>query len=158
MFMLKKVFSQTSGLSWFVVAMLGILVGLSLFTFVYARGGSYFLDDPQACLNCHIMRDQYDAWNHSTHKQVANCNSCHTPKNLFGKYLVKGVNGWNHSLAFTTGKFADPLRIRPFNRKIAIANCIRCHQGVTSRMIDNAQGQQADCLACHGNVGHSTRN
>jgi len=108
MFMLKKVFSQTNGLSWFVVAMLGILVGLSLFTFVYARGGSYFLDDPQACLNCHIMRDQYDAWNHSTHKQVA--------------------------------------------------NCIRCYQGVTSRMIDNAQGQQADCLACHGNVGHSTRN
>ncbi|OEU59019.1 MAG: cytochrome c nitrite reductase small subunit [Desulfuromonadales bacterium C00003094] len=138
--------------------MLGILVGLALFTFIYARGGSYFLDDPQACLNCHIMRDQFDAWNHSTHKQVTNFNSCHTPKSLFGKYLVKGVNGWNHSLAFTTGKFADPLRIRPFNRKIAIDNCIHCHQGVTSRMLDNAQGQQADCVACHDNVGHSTRN
>ncbi len=156
--MLKKFFSPTNGLSWLVVAMLGILVGLSLFTFVYARGGSYFLDDPQACLNCHVMRDQFDAWNHSTHKQIATCNSCHTPKSLLGKYLVKGINGWNHSIAFTTGKFADPLRIRPFNRKIAIANCIRCHQGLTSRMLYNAEGQAADCLACHGNVGHSTRN
>lgn len=152
--MVKNALSPTSRLSWLVIAMLGILGGLSLFTFIYARGGSYFLDDPQACLNCHIMREQFDAWNHSTHKQVAVCNSCHTPKGLFGKYLTKGINGWNHSVAFTTGKFSDPLRIRPFNRKIAIANCIRCHQGLISRMLNNVQGQQLDCLACHGNVGH----
>lgn len=156
--MQKRNFSSRTGFSWLVLAALGLAVGLSLFTFVYARGGSYFFDDPQACLNCHVMRDQFDAWNHSPHKQVANCNSCHTPKNLLAKYVVKGINGWNHSLAFTTGKFADPLRIRPFNRRIAIANCIRCHRELTSRMLYDAQGQPADCLSCHGNVGHSTRN
>jgi cytochrome c nitrite reductase small subunit len=156
--MQKRNFSSRTGLPWLVLAALGLAVGLSLFTFVYARGGSYFFDDPQACLNCHVMRDQFEAWNHSPHKQVANCNSCHTPKNLLAKYAVKGINGWNHSLAFTTGKFADPLRIRPFNRRIAIANCIRCHRELTSRMLYDAQGQPADCLSCHGNVGHSTRN
>lgn len=155
--MAKKALPSTNTFSRLVVAMLGIVVGLSLFTFFYAKGGSYFLDDPQACLNCHIMREQFDAWNHSTHKQVANCNSCHTPKDLFGKYVTKGINGWNHSLAFTTGNFADPLRIRPFNRKIAINNCIRCHRVLTSHILENAQGQRSDCLACHGNVGHSTR-
>ena len=156
--MLNRFLSISGNLSWFVLAMLGVLAGLSLFTFVYAKGGSYFFDDPQACINCHIMRDQYDAWTHSTHKQVANCNSCHTPKNLLSKYIVKGINGWNHSLAFTTGNFSEPLRIRPFNRKIAVANCIRCHRELTSNMLHDAQGRASDCLACHSNVGHSTRN
>jgi cytochrome c nitrite reductase small subunit len=156
--MLNRLFSHSGSLSWLILAMLGIVAGLSLFTFIYAKGASYFFDDPQACLNCHVMREQFEAWNHSTHKQVANCNRCHTPKNLFGKYVVKGINGWNHSLAFTTGNIADPLRIRPFNRKIALANCVRCHKDLTSPMLHDDRGQMADCLACHGNVGHSTRN
>jgi hypothetical protein len=28
---------------------------------------------------------------------------------------------------------------------------------VVDRMVLNAGGQQADCLHCHGNVGHGTR-
>lgn len=156
--MLNRVFPRSGNLSGLVLAMLGVLAGLSLFTFVYARGGSYFSNAPEACLNCHVMREQYEAWNRSTHKQVATCNSCHTPKSLPGKLVVKGINGWNHSLAFTTGKFADPLRIRPFNRKIAMANCVRCHKNLTSSMLYDAQGQMADCLACHGGIGHSSRN
>lgn len=148
-------FSKT--FRWFLPLSLGVLIGLSGLTFIYARGLSYFRDDPRACLNCHIMRDTYDAWNRGSHKAVANCNSCHTPHNLIGKYAVKAINGWNHSKAFTSGHMQDPLRIRPFNRRIAVANCIRCHRSVVDRMVSNAGGQQADCLHCHGNVGHGTR-
>ncbi|MFB0516030.1 MAG: cytochrome c nitrite reductase small subunit [Candidatus Neomarinimicrobiota bacterium] len=137
--------------------MLGIFAGLSAFTFFYARGASYFLDDPQACQNCHIMREQFDAWNRSSHKAVATCNDCHTPKNFVGKYAVKGINGWNHSAAFTAGGFPEPIQIREFNREITVNNCIRCHEEVISRMLMNIKGEKADCTACHGNVGHQER-
>jgi cytochrome c nitrite reductase small subunit len=30
-------------------------------------------------MNCHIMRDQFEGWSHSSHKAVAACNDCHTP-------------------------------------------------------------------------------
>lgn len=142
---------------WLLPLSLGVLIGLSGLAFIYARGLSYFRDDPRACLNCHIMRDTYDDWNRGSHKAVANCNSCHTPHNFFGKYAVKAINGWNHSQAFTSGHMQDPLRIRPFNRQIAVANCVRCHLPMVDRMVRNAGGQQADCLHCHGNVGHGTR-
>jgi cytochrome c nitrite reductase small subunit len=143
--------------AWLVLAMLGVLTGLSIFTFVYARGASYFLDDPKACLNCHIMREEFDAWNRGSHHAVTTCNSCHAPHGLLGKYATKAINGWNHSVAFTTGNFSDPVRIRPFNRDIVLANCLYCHSSVIDRMARNAKGQQADCLHCHGNVGHPSR-
>jgi cytochrome c nitrite reductase small subunit len=38
----------------------GLLVGLGLYTFVYAKGASYLTNDPAACVNCHVMNEQYD--------------------------------------------------------------------------------------------------
>lgn len=55
----------------------GLAVGLGGFTFVYAKGASYLQNDPAACVNCHIMSDQYTAWNKSSHRSVAVCNDCH---------------------------------------------------------------------------------
>ncbi|OVE79589.1 cytochrome c nitrite reductase small subunit [bacterium I07] len=142
---------------WWIPVMLGVFAGVSAFTFYYAEGGSYFADDPRACKNCHIMREQFDAWNRSSHKSVATCNSCHTPKNVVGKYAVKAVNGWNHSVAFTTGIFHEPLQIKGFNRTVVENNCIRCHHEVLNRMIKNSRNETPDCTSCHGNVGHKTR-
>ena len=133
---------------------LGIFLGISGFTFFYAQGFSYFHDDAKSCRNCHIMRDQYDAWNRSSHKGVATCNGCHTPKDLVGKYVVKGINGWNHSSAFTTNRFHEPIHINEFNRRIALNNCKRCHKALVSRMERNSEGERSDCIFCHGSVGH----
>lgn len=141
--------------SFFVL--LGILAGLGSFTFFYAEGTSYFSDDVKSCKNCHIMREQFDSWNHSSHKNSATCNGCHTPKDLIGKYAIKGLNGWNHSLAFTTGNFPEPIRIRPLNEKIVQNNCIRCHETLTSPMNELGVSERLDCISCHGNVGHRTR-
>ena len=41
---------------------LGLVAGLGAFTFRYAEGLSYFSADPRACVNCHIMWDQYASW------------------------------------------------------------------------------------------------
>src|SRR5688572_18049051 len=81
---------------------LGVASGLGGFTFIYAQGASYLTDDPAACANCHVMREQYDAWSRSSHRAVAVCNDCHTPTGFIRKYAAKASNGYHHSLAFTT--------------------------------------------------------
>lgn len=138
-------------------SLLGVCLGLSAFTFFYAQGTSYFFDDPKTCMNCHIMREHFDAWNRSTHKSGTTCNDCHTPKNIIGKYAVKGINGWNHSAAFTLGNFHEPIQIRPFNRRITLDNCIRCHGDMASRMTRFAGPESVDCLRCHRNTGHGNK-
>lgn len=140
-----------------LAAMLGVLVGLGVFTFSYAEGLSYFSDDPNSCVNCHVMRDQFEAWNHSSHKAVATCNDCHTPHhNVVAKYTVKAINGFNHSLYFTLDNFPDPIRIRPLNVRVAQQNCRECHADQVSQMHVSPLGEEADCIACHANVGHRT--
>lgn len=137
----------------------GVFVGLSLFTFGYARGASYFSDDPQTCMNCHVMREQFEAWNHSSHRRVAVCNDCHTPHDTFvSKWFVKGLNGFNHSVAFTTGEFHDPIRIRAFNADVVQHNCISCHATAVSQVLGVHEGESLPCVSCHADVGHSTRN
>lgn len=135
-------------------AVIGIMIGLGTFTFNYAEGLSYFSSDPAACVNCHIMREQFDAWNHSSHKNFAACNDCHTPHTFPGKWVVKGINGWNHSLAFTTGNFPDPIRIKDMNARVAQENCVSCHADLVSQIHQEEPDKQENCIACHGNVGH----
>lgn len=139
-----------------LAVLLGVLVGLSAFTFYYAEGISYLSDNPRACVNCHVMRGQFDAWNRSTHKAVATCNGCHAPHGFLNKWVSKGINGWNHSWAFTTGNFPYPIRIRDFNVRIVQQNCVKCHETVVSQIHRSEQGQERLCVSCHGNVGHGT--
>ena len=47
----------------------GVLLGV--YTFAYARGWSYLTDNPAACANCHVMREQFDGWLKSSHRAVA---------------------------------------------------------------------------------------
>lgn len=138
-----------------ILALFGIAFGLGLFTFSYAKGFSYLSNDPAACVNCHIMREQFDGWNHSSHKAVATCNDCHTPHRFPDKWVIKGVNGWNHSVAFTTGNFPEPIRIRGFNARIAQENCVDCHTTTVTEMHLFTSDEELDCVACHGNVGHN---
>jgi cytochrome c nitrite reductase small subunit len=85
---------------------IGIAVGVGVYTFAYARGWSYLTDDPAACANGHVMREQFDGWLKSSHRAVATCNHCHTPVNFIGKYATKASNGFWHSFFFTTGGYA----------------------------------------------------
>ena len=49
---------------------MGLLIGVGTFTFVYAKGYSYLTNDPSACANCHIMREHYEAWTKASHRAV----------------------------------------------------------------------------------------
>lgn len=138
-----------------LASIVGGLIGLGLYTFSYAKGASYLTDDPAACANCHVMRDTYTAWSRGSHRNVAACNDCHTPHtSITAKYAVKGINGFNHSLAFTLQNYPQNIRINGMNRDVVQESCRYCH-GLLTQSIDEKIGhERADCLACHSQVGH----
>ncbi|GMU22580.1 MAG: hypothetical protein AMXMBFR13_26650 [Phycisphaerae bacterium] len=135
--------------------LIGAAIGLGGYTFIYAEGASYLTNDPAACANCHVMQDQYDAWRKSSHHAVATCNDCHAPHDLIGKYLTKASNGFNHSLAFTTGRFHEPIQITPRNHEITEAACRHCHQSIVAQIDAAHTGtERLSCVRCHESVGH----
>jgi len=139
---------------------MGLLAGAGAFTFVYAEGGSYLTNNPASCANCHVMDGHYDAWLKSTHRHVAVCNDCHAPHDMWGKYATKAINGFNHSLAFTTGNFHEPIQINAMNRAIAEESCRQCHGRIVAEMemgVHAGVGEPAACLHCHQGVGHAIR-
>jgi cytochrome c nitrite reductase small subunit len=139
------------GLALAACLVIGGAIGLGLFTFVYARGGSYLGNDPAACGNCHVMRGHLAAWRTSSHHAVAVCNDCHAPPGGLAKYWVKAVNGFNHSHAFTTGDFHEPFRITPKNRAVTESQCRRCHAELVAAM---GPAGDVSCIRCHESVGH----
>lgn len=54
----------------------GLLISMGSYTFVYARGYSYMSDRSEACINCHVMQEQYNGWIKGSHKHAASCNDC----------------------------------------------------------------------------------
>jgi cytochrome c nitrite reductase small subunit len=141
--------------------LVGIPVGLGLFTFRYAEGLSYFSNDPRACTNCHIMRDEYDSWAKSGHHHVAVCNDCHLPHAIVPKLVAKSRNGWNHSSAFTLQNFHEPIMISEKNAEILQENCLRCHadfvHDITAMQAPSPRHPEetVSCVHCHKNVGHA---
>jgi len=137
----------------------GLCFGLGMYVFHYGKGYSYFIDDPNTCINCHIMQPQYDQWMHSSHKIVASCNDCHVPHTFPNNWITKGINGFNHSWAFTSGNFHEPIRIKKRNAKILQQNCLSCHGEFVSNI--HPQGLQEknsiSCVKCHKSVGHGGR-
>src|ERR1043165_3380933 len=106
---------------------LGTALGVGAFTFTYARGLSYFSTDPKACINCHIMNDEYNSWSKSSHHAAARCVDCHLPHETIPKYIAKAENGYHHSKGFTFQDFHEPIMIKPGNAQILQESCIRCH-------------------------------
>ena len=139
--------------------LLGVLFGAGAYTFYYAEGASYLSDDPKACVNCHIMRDQYDSWQKSSHHGYATCNDCHVPHDIIGKYLTKASNGYHHSKGFTFQDFHEPIQIKPGNAAVLNANCLYCHKEfvreITAHRVIN--DEELYCVRCHDNVGHGAR-
>jgi cytochrome c nitrite reductase small subunit len=151
--------TRSAGLIVAVVGAVGFVAGLGGYTFQKAEGHSYLSDDPAACMNCHVMREQFEGWNHSSHRSWATCNDCHTPTGSFAKWWTKALNGWNHSVKFTTMAFDEPIRINETNRRIAVNRCLDCHGAIVAAMdVHRDDPEGARCLHCHGNPGHQTRN
>ena len=131
-------------------AVLGAAAGIGGYTFVYAKGGSYATDDATACANCHVMQSHLDGWRRGPHHAVATCNDCHTPSGPVSKYVVKALNGWHHSSAFTTGDYPDEIQLRPSSRDVVEGQCRKCHADLVAAIDDT----EVSCIRCHASVGH----
>jgi cytochrome c nitrite reductase small subunit len=141
------------------IFLVGCVIGVGVHTFIYAKGASYMTDDPKACMNCHVMREQYDGWLKGSHRNVAVCNDCHTPAGFIGKYTTKALNGFHHSLAFTSGRFPDVIQITERNHQITENSCRKCHSEITHSIDTQARvaaagAGQLSCVRCHSTVGH----
>ena len=139
-----------------LAASIGLFAGVGSYTFYYGEGHSYLSNDPAACVNCHIMREQYDGWQHSSHHAVATCNDCHTPHGLVAKYASKAENGFWHSKGFTLQDFPEPIMIKPRNAAVLQQNCVTCHSQILHEINPHARDrrQMLDCVHCHRDVGH----
>lgn len=144
------------------IVLVAIFVGLGIYTIKLSNAVSYLSDDPQACVNCHLMTPQYITWNHSSHREVAHCNDCHVPQdNLFNKFYFKAKDGLYHSSIFTLR--AEPQVIKALGPSIEVIqnNCIRCHetQVTDAKMLGfvadhHTNRTERTCWECHREVPH----
>lgn len=155
---LRRVVGTPRG-RWLAALAIGVPLGLGLFTFTYAEGASYLSTDPRACVNCHIMRPQYDAWQKASHHTTASCVDCHLPASGVSKWVAKAVNGFNHSKAFTFQDFPEPIQITTRNAAILQENCLRCHGDLVHDLVAGATTDRRaiQCTHCHATVGHGPR-
>lgn len=140
-----------------IAAAIGLAAGVGFYTFVYAKGYSYLSNNPATCANCHIMNEQYDGWQKSSHHTVATCNDCHTPHDFVGKYYTKASNGFWHSYYFTTQSFHEPIQISGHNLRVTEESCRYCHAEITHNITvseNDRHDNEVSCIRCHRNVGH----
>ena len=136
----------------------GLFVGIGIYTFQYASGFSYFRTDARACLNCHIMGPQFDAWQKASHHTSATCVDCHLPQDFPDKYIAKSDNGYRHSKGFTFQDFHEPIVISKRGAAILQENCVRCHAAMVHDIQpSNKKDDSFRCVHCHSAVGHGER-
>lgn len=141
---------------------IAVILGFAAFTAKEAEVISYLSDDPQACVNCHVMTPVYNSWMHSSHREWASCNDCHVPhNNVFNQYYFKAKDGLYHASIFTLRAEPEVIFMREESEKVVQNNCLRCHvQQVTETKyvgwIDSHMSNRTDrtCWSCHKEVPH----
>ncbi|MGO9111710.1 MAG: cytochrome c nitrite reductase small subunit [Thermoguttaceae bacterium] len=135
--------------------MLGIAAGMAFFVFHISRAASYLSDEPETCMNCHVMTTQYLTWQHSSHARVATCNDCHVPHdNVFHKFAFKAEDGSWHSTVFTMQWEPQVIRLSERAKPVVQANCQRCHSHVVEDVAVSAHGADRHCWDCHRETPH----
>ncbi len=149
-----------------VAVMMGAFLGLGAYAFYISKAPSYLSDNPETCINCHVMNPQFNDWAHSSHRNVATCNDCHVPhNNIFSKYYFKAKDGLRHATIFTFRNEPQVIYILDEGKRAVQANCIRCHGRVTGMEYLGSvlpgyhnHLQERQCLDCHRETPHSRVN
>ncbi|MBL8086955.1 MAG: cytochrome c nitrite reductase small subunit [Chthonomonas sp.] len=137
---------------------LGAFSGMAVYVANISQAASYLSDDPEACINCHIMTPQYASWQHSSHARVASCNDCHVPHDsVLRKYYFKAMDGGRHSAMFTLRMEPQVIKAREESVKVIQANCMRCHTDQVHGATTEAAFSR-NCTECHREVPHGRVN
>ncbi len=142
----------------------GIFTGILLFVIYTSNATSYLSEEPETCINCHVMYPYYASWSKSSHGREATCADCHVPRdNLFSKYYVKGTDGLMHATYFTFRWEPQVIRIKSRGTNVVQQNCIRCHLDlvdmvqlveVSGRSASEGEGKL--CWDCHRETPHGS--
>lgn len=139
-----------------VLALLGVFCGTGALVVHISRAPTYLSDDPEVCVNCHVMRTEYVTWQHSSHREVAHCNDCHVPHDSFVRHWAfKAEDGLRHATIFTMRW--EPQVIELSDRAVPVVeeNCRRCHEEVVNETALVAhQPGDLRCWDCHREVPH----
>ncbi len=149
-----------------VLIITGSIIGLIAFILYTSNAVSYLSDNPETCINCHIMVPQYSTWQHSSHRENATCNDCHVPhNNVFNKYYFKAKDGLRHASMFTLRMEPQVIFIHEAGKKVVHNNCIRCHSELltdsklnTQTKLEHHNKTDRECWECHREVPHGRVN
>ena len=142
-------------------------MGLGALFLYLLRAHTYIVDDPSACVNCHIMTPYYASWSHSSHGRDATCNDCHVPhQNLAMKYGFKAMDGMKHVAYFVTHTERQAIMAEDLSAQVIMDNCIRCHTQLNQEFVKTGRmgfmqakrGEGKACWDCHRNVPHGGMN
>lgn len=148
------------------IVLSGAIVGIIILLVYTSRAHSYLSDNPETCINCHVMYPQYATWMHSSHKGAATCNDCHVPHdNVFRTYFFKAMDGLRHATIFTARAEPQVIVIKQAGINVVQENCIRCHRNLIDMVNivkvtgDNyLEGTGFRCWDCHRETPHGTVN
>ena len=135
-----------------VFTMGGVLLGVAVLVTHISRAASYLSDEPEVCINCHVMNSAYATWRLGSHGRVAACVDCHLPhQNPVAKLAFKGMDGLRHSYVFTFRLEPQVLELSRGAIPVIQENCLRCHHDQL-QMVRLAAVTERRCWDCHDNV------
>lgn len=135
---------------------LGVFAGLGLTVGKVSRVTSYLSDNPEGCINCHVMQPQYASWQRSSHANVATCNDCHVPhQTVLHAYAFKARDGLYHSTIFTLGLEPQVIEMSSGAVPVVEGNCRRCHEQTIEEVdVHEFDTDDIRCWNCHREVPH----
>ena len=149
-----------------VTMVVAIFGGLFFYSIYLSKAGSYLSDNPQTCINCHVMVPQYATWNHGSHRELASCNECHVPhNNVVSTYYFKAKDGLRHATMFALRMEPQVIKIKDAGIEVVQQNCLRCHEELlmtAEQQVNNkafhSERETRLCWECHRETPHGTVN
>ena len=149
-----------------VIILLGILTGLGSLALYISNAASYLSDQPEACMNCHVMASEYATWQRGSHARAAVCNDCHVPHdNFLKKYAFKAKDGLRHATIFTLRMEPQVIKLNKAAIPVVQKNCVRCHVNLVENVsLSETRGESFHsgesrlCWECHRQTPHGRVN
>ncbi len=131
---------------------IGLFVAFLISFFLLSPKVLTLTNEPRFCSSCHVMHEEYNAWLKGGLHNNIKCIDCHLPNDSkVNFYLWKAIDGGMDLIAFQTGLFPERIQISSHGRKTVQSNCLRCHEGVVSNMLNH---ESRNCWECHKRISH----
>lgn len=114
----------------------------------------YFVNAPERCAACHVMKPAYETWACSAHKTRASCNDCHIPhdaRHPLAQAAYKARLAAARMYAIAKRDVPPTIQITENSRTVVQGNCLRCHgpAAVSIGRSPHAGIAKVYCFTCH---------